>query len=457
MRNDSPAKSGGGRGKKGPVAGRIVAAGAHTRERMAFLLGIDEAGPEYAVASAAWLDHAIEIGVSGEGETLVVFRIERRGPESQGLLVTEHLNVYSRGPKMPPKLAEVVHRRARERFGDWDMERFSKLVEEDPEAGKPGLAMPPQPDEEERPSSLLDTWGADDSYADFFAGGEMARSQLDSIDPSKVFHFVQHCDNECLFVNPHSVGSVVSLINFPWDDRVRQPAKPLEQAMGNLADREFIAEGMITTDLDEDDVIRGNPDKLRSLLRYAASRPNSDDKLLFISNTCVPSVIGEDVQSVTEEVQEETGREMLYLTVTPRSMVNVFHQLLVERRKRAEESMGPPAPDSLNLIGFAGDRCRAEMREALEALGLQVGTWLFPELTPQLIESLPAASLNVFYPNKLWQHLYDQLVEGSRVPHISAPAPFGFEATRTWLEQILEAQGKSEALEPFWSAYAAEH
>ena len=56
--------------------------------------------------------------------------------------------------------------------------------------------MPPGVDDLERPASLLDTWGADGAYADFFAGGEVARAQLDTIDPTRFLVMVQHGDAE---------------------------------------------------------------------------------------------------------------------------------------------------------------------------------------------------------------------------------------------------------------------
>jgi nitrogenase molybdenum-iron protein alpha/beta subunit len=125
-------------------------------------------------------------------------------------------------------------------------------------------------------------------------------------------------------------------VNYPWDDRVREPSKPYEQGLANLSDLDFVEEGMITTDLDENDVIFGNPSKLKKLLDHATSRPNPDGRLLFVSNTCVPTVIGDDVESVVKRVRSATGKQILYLTVSPRSMTNVFTDLLVDRRLRAE-------------------------------------------------------------------------------------------------------------------------
>ncbi len=439
------------------LGGRQVAGGAATRDQAAHLLGIDSVKDRFRVTAAAWIDHALEVAVSGDGAILpepVVFRMERRGPASAGLVVTERLNVFSRGTAMPAALAEAVETLAPARLASLGTDDLARLVQEDPEAGTPGLPMPPRPSDEVRPGTLLDTWGAPDSHADFFAGGEMARSQLDSVDPSKIFHFVQHCDAECLYVNPHSVGTVVTVINFPWDDRIREPSRPFDQGLGNIADRDYIAEGMITSDLDEEDVIMGSPEKLDRLLERATSRESSDERLIFFSNTCVPTVIGEDVESRVERAREESGQPILYLTVTPRSMTNVFQSVLVDKRLEAEAAAPAPDPRAVNLVGFAPGRARDELEEALGQLGLRVNARLLPDLTMELVRALPGASLGVFYPNELWQHLYDQLLDRSRTPHLAQPAPWGFEGSRAWLARIVGELGAGEGFDAWWERYS---
>ncbi|HPB99148.1 MAG TPA: nitrogenase component 1, partial [Polyangiaceae bacterium] len=420
------------------LGGKVVAAGGQARQAIAALFGFD---PSEATA-VAWVDHAVEIAIDANGNVQVL-RVERRESGSRGLVRTAHLNIYARGKDLPQSFAERV-RRAAERLSGWTVDHLAVLVASNPESGSPGLAMPPARDEAKRPRSLLDTWGAADSFADFFAGGEIARSQLDSIDPSKLFHFVQHCDAECLFVNPHSVGFIVTLVNFPWDDRVREPGHPGGQNLANITDRDFVEEGMVTTDLTEDDVIMGNPGKLTSLIEYAVSRPSSGDKLLFVSNTCVPTVIGEDVESVVKRVRNRTGKEILYLTVTPRSMTNVFQSLLVDRRLEAEAKAVEADERSVNLIGFAGAKAVEELREALREFGVGVNVVLLPDLNVDRVDALPRARTNVFYPNQLWRHMYDQVLDRSSLKAVEVPGPFGFEASRAWFRQVAQAVGESD-------------
>jgi hypothetical protein len=429
------------------LGGKTLAAGTATCEAIGRMLQLS---PPYQVVSAAWVDHALDFAVSAEAEKTYVVRMERRAPHSQGLVLTSRLCIFSRGKDLPADLAQAIIRAAQGPLKAASTDALAFLVARDPESGRPGLAMPPSADEKKRPNSLLDTWGASDSYADFFAGGEVARSQLDSIDPSKLFQFIQHCDSECLYVNPHSLGAIVTLVNYPWDDRVREPSKPYEQGLANLSDLDFVEEGMITTDLDENDVIFGNPSKLKKLLDHATSRPNPDGRLLFVSNTCVPTVIGDDVESVVKRVRSATGKQILYLTVSPRSMTNVFTDLLVDRRLRAEARAEAAPANTVNLIGFSGVRGRRELEGLLALAGIRVNVRVLPDLDTNLIENLPKAQLNVLCPNQLWQHLYDQILQGTRIAHIVPPAPYGWKATRQWLLEIASFFGiEQQALGAF--------
>ncbi|RME26848.1 MAG: hypothetical protein D6806_05570, partial [Deltaproteobacteria bacterium] len=303
--------------------------------------------------------------------------------------------------------------------------------------------LPSEPGEEEdKPSSLLDSWGTGDAWADFLAWGELAREQLDSMDPGNIFSFIQHSDSECLHVNPHTGGSVVWLINHPWENRIRHGQGSQEKF--DVA--EALEQGMITSELDEDDIVLGNPQKLKRLLAAGEKIHRRTGKPLFFSNTCTPVVIGEDVESEVKRFARRSGCPILYLTVTPRSMVNVFNDVLVKRRLRAEEETPESRPNTVNLVGFRQDPELDHLRSLLGECGIEVNEAIIPELTYDLVDNLPRAGLNVLYPNAQWQHLYEQLMYSSRLRSIQPPAPFGIAGTLNWLERVLSEFGMNGAL-----------
>jgi nitrogenase molybdenum-iron protein alpha/beta subunit len=249
-------------------------------------------------------------------------------------------------------------------------------------------------------------------------------------------------------VNPHCAAPIVWFVNYPWEDR-RGAARTAQtgRQIESLATAE-----LVTTELDESDVILGNPDKLDRALAYAVRAQAKHGKTIFFSNTCVPVVTGEDVESRVDKVRASCGCPMLYLTVTPRSMVNVFQEILVDRRLAAEAVAPPPAAGVVNLIGFAARRDLDELRGLMETCGVTVNCVLLPDLDPALVDRLPAAGINVLRPNNLWQNLYDQVLYSSRTPAISPQAPYGVESTRRWLGEVAAAAGVPGDAERAWLA-----
>jgi hypothetical protein len=436
------------------LEGRRLAGGKTSCEALTRLFGLD--GTPFPVKKVGWLDHHLEVAVDlGQGQE-AVFSLERKQAGTNAYLLTETLAVYYRGENIPVAMDNAVRKLAPARLADFTIEKLAELMAGDPQLGEPGLALPPDVNAQKRPSNQLDTWGSDDAYAEFFAGGEISRGQLDSIDPGKLFHMVQHCDNECLLVTPHSIAPLIQMVDYPWDDRVRNIGAQRVEQLFNILDEDG-ADNMVTTELDEQDVIRGNPGKLRAVLDYVTTRPGAGSKIVFFSNTCVPTMTGEDVESVVRQYQRDTKVPILYLTVTPRSMVSVFHDLLVERRVEAERATEHPDFHAVNLIGYPEARAVNEARDMLSRFGVRVNTQLLPQLDLERVLALPQAALNVFLPNGLWQHLYDQLLFDSRIPHISPTPPYGLEGSRRWCKAIVEALEVDTDFDHEWEKYLAEH
>jgi len=423
------------------LSGKRLAGGPVSRQAFARLLGVDEI-PGVEVRAVGWIEHHVEVEVTVVDGPDVVFSFERAAEGSRGLFSTAHLNAYYRGGDLPPHVIEVVQAVAPERLATQTIEELAATLASDPHLGGPGLALPPDVNAQERPANQLDTWGAPDAYADFFAGGEIARGQLDSIDPTRLFQFIQHSDSECHQVNPHGIIPILALVDYPWDARIRRQGAPHDPEVNEAGPGGGDDDAMVTTDLDEQDVVLGNPQKLRDVLHYVTDKAEGSDRILFCSNTCVPTVIGEDVESVVREFQKTSPVPLLYLTVTPKSMTSVFDSLLVEQRLAAEAAAPAPDPCAVNLVGFPDDRATREVVALLEDAGARVNTALLPRLAVEHVRQLPGAALNVFLPNQLWQHLYDQVRFKSRIPGLTAQAPYGREGARRWLQAIADALGR---------------
>ncbi|MDF1564791.1 MAG: nitrogenase component 1 [Deltaproteobacteria bacterium] len=437
------------------LKGARRAGGQTSRIRFDKFLGLDDAPPPFGVSSLGWFDDHIELGVETDEGRDIRFAIFRRDPEIKGFVTTPKLVITYQAKDIPDFLAETIGRVAPQRLHDLGMNDLAGVLLDDLDLGSPGEAMPSA--DNDRPDNLLDTWGGEDSYADFFAGGEIARGQLDSVDISRFSRNVQHCDLECLFVNPHANAQVVTMVDFPWEDRVRNIGVPMAERVEKVEKPWDPNDSMVATDLGEQDVILGAPEKLRAVMEQVVKRPNPEKKPLFVANTCVPTVTGEDVESIVKEFRKKTDFPILYLTVTPKSMNDVLVDLLVNTRLKAEASAGDPDPHSVNLIGFTEGRALGEVELLLGAVGIRVNTRLLPALEVEILEALPRGALNIVYPNSLWNHLYEQVQRDSRIPSISPPAPFGFEGSRAWLKAVVDALGLQIDFEARWAELCAAH
>lgn len=430
----------------------VVAGGAASRARLARLLGV-AAGRSRGieVRSAAWAADHVEVEVAQPGRAAVVFSIERARQDQPCFLALDRLALTYRGQGGPdgqgldPVLEAAIRAVAPRGLGRLSIEDLAALFAADPDAGRATEPLPEAPAGDQRDydeQALLSTWGSAGVWSSFFATAEIARSQLDSLDFFDRCTFVQHCDLECLCVNPQLGAPAIPVVLYPWDDRVRRLDWPPERARGP---ERGAAEGpgMITTGLTEADVILGRgPSRLAAALDHLAARSGPVGAMVLCSSTCVPVVAGEDVESVVASRRDRFATPLLYLTTTPASMQGVFRDLLVTRRLEAERS-GPLAPDpaAVNLLGFPEDPALDELRALLGEAGVRVNVALLPALSPELVDRLPLAALDVVHPNVLWQGHYDQLLFDTRLRSIAPPAPFGRAGSARWLEAVAAAVG----------------
>ena len=451
------------------LEGTTVAGGELSRRRFSKLLGVAAGrGRGLAVRAVAWVSDHVEVEVEQPEAERVIFTLARAEQERPCFLQTPRLSMYYRGERLDPVLEAAVRAVAPRALARAGVEELAALIGADPDAGRAGEPLPETPagDQEaydER--ALLATWGSPAVWSSFFAVAEVARSQLDSLDFFDRCTFVQHCDLECLCVNPQLGVPSTPVVLYPWEDRVRRLDWREEQELGRDEARSQ-GLGMVTTDLDERDVILGRgPQKLAAALDHLRDQPLG--AMVFCSSTCVPVVAGEDMESVVDRHRGDLPVPVLYLTTTPQSMQGVFRDLLVRQRLEAEAAAEPPDPRAINLFGFPEEPALAELRALLAALGVTVNVALLPALAPEMIDRLPRAGLTVIHPNELWRGHYDQLLFDSRSAVISPQAPFGVEGTVAWLRAVaseLELGGALSTvvepalgqIRPQWEAQRAE-
>jgi nitrogenase molybdenum-iron protein alpha/beta subunit len=417
------------------------------RSRVEYLLGLEDAPEEWRVRFVAWYDDHLLVVLGRKGALGLVLAVAEVTPEQPYWVCAGHFAIIHKGSgRVPEPVARRVQERAPIRMASLGVEDLVRIFDEDPDA-KPLPEV--QTKEKQGLSDLLTCWAGQDAYADFFAVGEMPREQLNSLDLTGSFRLVQHCEMECMMATPHAVTGLMSTVEYPWDHRVR-----LLDLGAEAPEVKPDLDEMATTELSEKDIIFGNPRRLREVLDHVVSMPNPAEKIILFSNTCLPAVTGEDVESVVRQYARKSKVPIVYLTVTPKSMFNVMRGLFYTRRREAEENSPPPDPRSVNLVGFPDGVVSKELRELLAEAGIRVNTHLIPEVSVERIEKLPHAALSVLYPNSLWTNHYAHLMEDTKIRYIMPPAPYGFEGTRQWFLAIGEALGiRSDAQVAFEKAF----
>lgn len=379
---------------------------------------------KYKITAMGWIGNKIVVDIvptdrepsSGGGITLY---IARRIETQPALVKTRYLDIYYSGEGVD----EVFVRHIQSlRLEDCSIDDLIQIIKKDREFGSPKLPLPTS-ERSDRPENHLDSWGGDQLYANFLAEGEFARGQLDSVNIYQNCVFIQHSDIECVSLKPNiDLRLIFFLVKYPWLSKNRLRYRGI--ARDDLPD----ANRFFSTDLREKDIIMGH-NKVREVIDYALE--NVKDKNIFLSNTCTPVVIGEDVESVVKRARKKR-KDLLYLTVTPQSMEVVLKDLF------ARSVRGSPSKKQnvINLVGFESENYLRSLIDVLKRLGIEVNSVVIPDVSASVLDQYIKGGLDIIKPNALWRHLYDQIGCVSSHKYLSIDAPYGFEGTIKWIIEV---------------------
>lgn len=204
---------------EGEAGGNRIRVSDPTRDLVAYRLGLETAPEYWQVRWVVFYDDHFEVLLGPPTGPWMVVVLEDRQRQEKAWVLTARLAVSYRGQtRIPEENDHRVQTHAPARMGDASLEDLLAIARNDP-GTRPLPVISTDP--EDQVNNLLTSWAGDDAFAEFFAVGEIARSQLDSMDLSGSFRFVQHCDNECMTVTPHGVAPLLSAVEYPWENRQR--------------------------------------------------------------------------------------------------------------------------------------------------------------------------------------------------------------------------------------------
>jgi len=233
--------------------------------------------------------------------------------------------------------------------------------------------------------------------------------------------------------------------------------------------RDPSSEGVIwlSTNLDEPDVIGGGEKKLREAVLFADKefRPET----ILVPNGCVPALIGDDVDSILADLQEQTAAiivpihcEGFKTKVMATAYDAVYHGILKKYVREPErekflvghelEEMERQYRISRNVnvlnVGSMSRPDEVELQRILTGIGLNVRfipCYAEPEDFPYSLET----SLNVSICGTHDDYFVEHIKEKYNIPFLIDTIPIGRKNTDRWVLKIAEKFGLEKEAQRF--------
>lgn len=203
---------------------------------------------------------------------------------------------------------------------------------------------------------------------------------------------------------------------------------------------------IICTNLDESDMVFGGVKKLKQSIKDAFERYNP--KAIFLGTSCATGIIGEDMESVATEAENEIGipviplacegfRSKHWSTGFDATQHGILRKIVRKNPKKQE--------DLINVINLWGSDVFTPI---LGELGLRVN-YIVDLATVEDLEQLSEAVATVGFCYTLSSYMAAALEQEFGVTEIKAPQPYGFAGTDAWLREIARVTHKEELAEAY--------
>jgi nitrogenase molybdenum-iron protein alpha chain len=200
----------------------------------------------------------------------------------------------------------------------------------------------------------------------------------------------------------------------------------------------------LSTNILENDTIFGATEKLRDALREADKRFHPD--FTYIATSCASGIIGEDIETVADEMEEELGypivpvycegfKSKIWSSGFDAGYHGILRKLVKPPQKKQE--------DLVNVFGFEGTDVFTPL---LARMGLRTN-YLVAMASLERLQTISEAACSTSICETLSLYVASALEEQYGVPEIKSPPPFGIDWTNTWLRAIGKATRREELAE----------
>ncbi|MDR2053362.1 MAG: nitrogenase [Treponema sp.] len=203
---------------------------------------------------------------------------------------------------------------------------------------------------------------------------------------------------------------------------------------------------IFSTNIEEKDTVYGGSRKLADAIRevYRRVKPAA----IFIITTCASGIIGDDVQGIADEAEEEIGipvaaifcegfRSKIWTSGFDAGYHGIARKLIKKAEKRQE--------DLVNIINFWGADFIGEW---FKRLGLRAN-YLTPFSTVGRIASSSEAAATMQVCATLGSYLGAALEQEFGVPEIKVSPPYGIVQTERWFRELGRLTNRAGEVEAF--------
>ncbi len=203
----------------------------------------------------------------------------------------------------------------------------------------------------------------------------------------------------------------------------------------------------VGTDMNENDTIFGSTEKLRDIILEVNERHHP--KAIFVSSSCATGIIGEDIDSIVEDLKDEIDVPIVAVHCEgfkSRIWATGFdisdHAVL--------SSIVKPPQQKRNTINFKNfyEAARPEIIEMFKNFDLEP-VFLYCNSTVEELEHLSEAQATTCICGTLGNYLGNALEEEYGVPYIRTINPLGITGFETWLREIGRVTDRSEKVENY--------
>lgn len=206
---------------------------------------------------------------------------------------------------------------------------------------------------------------------------------------------------------------------------------------------------IINTNMVEEDTVFGAVSKLKVAVREAYGRFNP--KAIFVTTSCVSGIIGEDVKSVLDELQEEIPVPLAPVfcegfrsKVWASGFDAALHAIMAAIVKPPKQKN-----NKVNMINFTGS-ARKEITATLARFGLEP-VFIVPFSTIEQLSKISESAATISICGTLGSYLGNALEEQYGVPYIQTLQPHGIAGMDSWLRGLGVATGKEVEVEAYIS------